>query len=441
MRVMLIDTENLGLDFALRCVADGHQVRWFRPSTTPIRDGEGFPGITVVTDWRKTMSWVSKDGLVFLTGNAKYLRELDRYREFGWHIFGPTEASADLEIIRSKGMEAMKAAGINVPPYETFDSLEAAEQFARKSDRAWVFKPLGDTEDKALTYVSHDPADLCGWLQRRIKAGQKVKSCMLQEKIDMLCELGVSGWFGPEGFLPDRWQIAFEYKKLMPGDIGPNTGEQGTVTQYVTSDKLASECLLPMAGVLGAMGHRGDFAVGVGIDKSGREWPFEFTARAGWPAFMNQIASHKGDVAQWMMDLLNGKDSLKVSQDVCLSVVCGQPPYPANNGPAALCEGNPIVIPEDAWDDTHPCSVMLQRGPVMAGDKVVMGPSYQTTGPYVLVATGTGKTVKAAQKSVYDTVKEIRFPNMMYRNDIGSSLEKKLPALHKFGYAKDMEFE
>ena len=440
MRTLIIDTECLGLDFALRCLADGHQVRWYRATKTPIRDGEGFKGLQVVDDWRESMKWVGKDGLVFLTGNAKFLRELDRYRDFGYHIFGPTEASAALEIDRGKGMAAMKACGIDIPPYETFDSLEAAEAFARKSDKSWVFKPLGDTEDKSLTYVSHDPADLCGWLQRRIKAGQKVTFCMLQEKIDMLCELGVSGWFGPEGFLPNKWQIAFEFKKLMPGDIGPATGEQGTVCQYVKADKLADEALVPMAGVLGTLGHRGDFAVGVGIDKKGKAWPFEFTARAGWPAFMNQLASHKGDCAQWMIDLLDGKDTLKVSNDVCLSVVCGQPPYPANSGPAAVVEGNPIAIDDDVWDDVHPCAVMLARGPKMVNGRVVDGPAYQTTGPYVLVATGLGPTVSKAQDAVYDVVDNIKFPNMMYRNDIGKSLEKKLPVLHKHGFAGNMRY-
>ena len=65
-------------------------------------------------------------------------------------------ASARLEINRAAGMEAMQAVGIDIPPYTTFNSLEGAEAFARKSDRAWVFKPMGVEEDKSLTYVSKD---------------------------------------------------------------------------------------------------------------------------------------------------------------------------------------------------------------------------------------------------------------------------------------------
>jgi phosphoribosylamine-glycine ligase len=51
-------------------------------------------------------------------------------------------------------MEAMQAVGIDIPPYMTFTSLDDAEAFARKSDRAWVFKPMGDEDDKSLTDVS-----------------------------------------------------------------------------------------------------------------------------------------------------------------------------------------------------------------------------------------------------------------------------------------------
>src|SRR5208282_2888033 len=128
-----------------------------------------------------------------------------------------------------------------------FDTLEDAEKFARKSDRAWVHKPLGSEGDKSLTYCSRDQADMVGWLQRQIRRGKKLQGrCMLQERIDRLAELGVSGWMGKDGFLPGKFQICFEGKPLMNDDIGPATGEQIDVAQYVDKDKLADEMLLPM---------------------------------------------------------------------------------------------------------------------------------------------------------------------------------------------------
>src|SRR5713101_2148312 len=364
-------------------------------------------GFAIIDDWRPSMPW-ARDGLVFCTGNFRYLVELDRYRELGYRIFAPTVASAKLEIERSVGMEAMKAVGIDVPPYETFDSLEAAEKFARKSDRAWVFKTLGSEEDKSLSFVADDAAELAGWIRQQRERGKALKGkCMLQEKIDMLAELGVSGWFGPDGFLPDKWQVCFEHKKLMEGEHGPNTGEMGTVCQYVDKDKLAEEMLVPMAPILRTLGHRGDFAIGCGIDKTGKAWPLEFTARTGWPAWWIQCASHRGDPAQWMRDLLDGKDSLKCSYDVAIGVVIGQPRFPYNNSPPELIEGHPISGVEGVMEDDHFASVMLGRGKRMEGGKVVDGPQYQTSGEYVLCSTVLGKTVAKARERVYRTVDAI----------------------------------
>lgn len=444
MRCLIIDAEGMGLDMALRFADTGHDVRWFKyqePNKPPTKDGQGFKGFKIVTDWREHMPW-AKDGLIITTGNWRFLHELDRYRDLGYKIFSPTVASAALEIDRAKGMEAMKSVGIEIAPYHTFKSLQEAQAFARKSDQCWVFKTLGSEGDKSLSFVSCSPAEMVGWIQNKIDRGMVLKGpCMLQEKIDMLAEVGVSGWFGPDGFLPDKWNSCWEHKKLMDGEVGPNTGEMGTVTQYMEKDKLAAEMLMPMTPILQALGHRGDFALGAGIDTKGRAWPFEWTSRLGWPAFFIQMASHKGDPVQWMRDLLDGKDSLRVSYDVAVGVVMAQPMFPYGKSPPELVEGNPIEGMDEAGDNIHPIGVMIGRGPKMKGGKVVDGPIYQTTGEYVAVATGLGKTVTKARGVAYKAVDTLKYANGMHRTDIGCKLEKALPTLHKFGYVTSTRWD
>lgn len=442
MRVLVIDIENQFLDFVLRCTAAGHEVRWCRYSPKKqLKDGDGFKGFKIVERWQDSMPW-AKEGLIVCTGNYVHMAELDRYREFGYKIFAPSVGSAKLEINRSAGMEVMKSLGYDLPPYHLMNSLEEAEAFARKSDKCYVFKTMGDEDNKDMTFVSCDPAEMVGWIRNKIDRGITLKGpCMLQEKIDMLCDYGVSGWFGPEGFLPDKYQICFEHKRLMDHEIGPQTGEMGTVCQYTTNEKLAKEMLLPMTPVLQALGHRGDFAIGVGIDAKGKAWPFEFTARCGYPAWHIQSAAHKGDPAEWMLDLLNGKDSLKVSRDVTIGVVMGQPMFPYGKSPPEMVEGNPISGVDEVWDDVHLCGVMLGKGPVMDGGKIKEGPLYKTTGEYVMVCTGLGKTIEKARKSVYGTVKNIKFPSSMYRTDIGEKLKDKLPQLHGMGYALGVNYD
>lgn len=439
MKVLVVDTELAGLDFALRCIDADHEVLLFQQTAHPI--GRGFPGLKRTDDLQSAMKWVGRDGLVVPTGNSKFVRDLDRYREFGFNVFGPTVQSAALEIDRAKGMAAMKACGIDLPHFETFDSLGAAEKFARKSDRAYVFKPLGSEDDKSLTFVSNDPADLVGWIERQIARGAKTRKCMLQEKIDLIADFGVSSWFGPEGFLPDKAQECFEHKKLCNGEKGPNTGEMGTLTQYVERSKLFDEMLAPMAPILATLGHRGDFAIGVGVDTAGKAWPLEFTARLGWPAFYIQCASHKGDPAQWMMDLMNGGDTLKVDYRPAIGVVLAQPPWPRFDGAAERVEGVPIMGMDEVWDQVHPAMMMIGKGPNMDGDKVVDGPQHQTAGEMVAIVTGLGRTVEKARKAVYGAVDRIKFSDQLYRTDIGEKVEKCLPALHKAGYCEGLEYE
>lgn len=440
MRILIIDQEVMGLDLVLRFTAAGHDCKWFRATNKPIKDGKGFRGFEIVDSWQPHMNW-AKDGLILLTGNSKYLREIDRWRDLGFrNIFGPTAASAELETNRGIGMQAFIDAGIEVLPYEEFSSMAAAERFQMKSDKNYVFKVLdGSVADKALTYVSKDPADMVGWLRRQIKAGCKVTKCMLQEKVEADFEIGINGWFGPDGFLPEKYQLSFEHKKLMPGDIGCNTGEMVSLSQYVETDNLVAEMMTPLVGALRKAGHRGDFCVGAMIDTQGKAWPLETTCRLGYPAIFGQLASHKGDPAQWMMDLLNGKDTLKVSYDPCIAVVCGQPRFPYENSPPELVEGNPISGVDDSnIDNLHFCGVMKAKGPVIQGSKIVEEDTYQTTAEYVMVATAVGKTIARARDKVYRVLEDVKFPNMIYRNDAGLKVEANLPVMHKAGYALEI---
>lgn len=439
MRLLIIDCDRCGLDIALRAAGAGHEVRLFRYSAKPTRYAMGFVDIRLVSDWKEHMSW-AKEGLILLTGNGKYIHEMDRYREFGYkNIFAPSVASAKLEIERSAGMQMMEAIGAELPPYETFDSLAEAEAFARKSDKTWCFKPMGDNEDKSLTYVSKDPADLVGWLQRQMKKGKKiVGKGMLQERVDRLIEVGISGWMGPDGFLEDKYQLCFEHKPLMSGDIGPATGEMGSITQYSADDVLAREFLLPLEPALRALGHRGDTALNFMIDKKGKAWFLEFTMRLGWPCFWLQCASHRGDPIQWMADLMAGKDTLKVSYDAGAVVVMARPDFPYDERPPSDAEGIPIRNAETVLADLHLVEAMKGIGPQMKGGQVVDGPAYLTAGTYVAVATAMGKTVTKARDKVYKVVDQIGWPDRIYRDDIGEKVVKALPALHGFGYAVEV---
>lgn len=440
MRVLLIDTDTCGLDFAYRCVEAGHDVRWYEKDTDgkTTTAGNGFPGIEKVADWRSCMKW-AKDGLVWTSSNCKFLDELDQWKRHGYAIFAPSKAAAELEINRNSGMKLLEKCGVPVPPYRMFDGLESARAAAMKADQPYVFKTMGDNADKSLSYVAKTPADLVGRIDRWIKEGINIKGAvMLQEKIDGV-EMGCSVWFGPDGYLPDRYNINFEHKKLMPGNYGPNTGEMGTVVQYTMDDRIAEIWTDDLVKALVKLGQLGDTDLNCMIDTKGKVWPLEFTCRPGWPFDWIDSELRQGDPVEWMRDLVRGEDTLKVSDKVAVGEIVAVPPFPYDVKEIDP-KGLPIETPDD-WRGIHPVCMEIAKGPAMDGNKVIETGIYKTSGDYVMCCVGTGKTVKAAKKACDKIIDGVQVANMIVRNDIGEGLEQVLPKLHKLGFAQSMEYD
>ena len=314
MKLLLVDQDGVGLSFAWRAVIAGHQVKWFldnKPSISK-ETGDGFKDIEKVDNWVPHVKWAD---LIISTSNDKYVERLDFFRKKDFPVFGPTPASAKLEISRQTGMEALKQAGIETAPYKTFPNMEQARKHVEKTSERFVFKTLGDNEDKALTYVSKHAADLMNWIDRIIKLGQQPKGeVMLQTFIDGI-EMGVSRFMGKKGFV-GQWNESFEHKKLMSSNYGPNTGEMGTIAYFTEVSKLGKETLKKCEKHLLEIGHTGDVALGFIIDEKGKPWPTEWTCRFGWPIANMMLGATEGDPVMWMKDALEGKDTTSFKEDI-----------------------------------------------------------------------------------------------------------------------------
>jgi len=446
MRVLIIDFDRTGLDIAYRSAEAGHEVRWWMPQHvdgSPLRSGDGFPGIVKVKAWQDSMKWAGKDGLILnLFNDRKITAELDKWRLFGYPVFGPTPKSAALEIQRGLGMQYFEKFGFEVPAYHTFPTLDAALAFAWKAQDPFVLKPMGDEADKSLTYVAHDPADLVSFLELKKEQGFKVKGqLMLQEKVDLLMEVGISGWVGSAGFLAPK-NLNIEHKKLMNDDYGPSTGEQGTVCKYFTDtdDSQLVDALMKFEEPLVQMGHTGDFDIGGAITKKGKFVPFEVSARMGWPSTYILFQCHEGDPVQWCRDAIDGRDTLEVDERCAVGVVMAKPPYPAMNEEPGKSVGCVVTGIEDVWEHVSPVELMIEKGPTMHNGKVVMEPVYKTTGDYICCMTAKGPDLHDAIPQVYAAVSSIKYQDRMARTDIGKDLEHKLPKAKALGFHELMDW-
>jgi phosphoribosylamine--glycine ligase len=431
MRFLLIDPHGDALDVAHQAFVNGHDVRHFiRDTPKTCHIGVGL--VNVIRDFGPSLEWAD---LIFMADNSLYLKQIDSFRAFRPKalIIGPTWDTAQWELDRRVGFRVLNDHAIDVAPFKEFADYETAIDFVKKEDRRFVSKPFGDG-DKALTYAASGPdptADMIYMLTKwRKKFGKPKDHFILQDFIDGI-EMGADGWFGPGGF-DQGWSESFEFKKLMSGNYGMNTGEMGSVLRFTKRSKLARQVLEPLGEALARCGYVGYISVNCIIDVKGQPWPLEFTMRPGYPTINIEAEVHSTvDPVERLYALANGEDCKSCVLDrVALGVVVALPSFPHSHSLAKEIDGIPIHgITSRLWPHLHPCQMRSTKGEL------------ETAGDYVMVVTAQSDTVSGARTAAYYRTKKIHIPGgMAVRDDIGERLAKQLPILHDQGYATGMEY-
>lgn len=440
MKVLVMDVEGegTGVDISFRAQEAGHEIRYWLPITRggnqrPYGDGM----FSKPKDWHSSMSWAD---LIILTGNNKYTEELAPYFGSGYPIFGTNAKSAELELDRGVGQQILKQHKVNTIPYVVVNSISEGVKHILKTNKGFAIKPWGGDANSAMTHVAKDANEAVFTLKRWQDQGLIKGQLMLQE-LRKGVEIGISGWFGPNGWL-GAIEESFEHKKFLTGDLGENTGEMGTVIRHVEKSKLFDCVLEPLTDYLHQCRYVGDCAVNCIICDDGEICPLEFTMRLGWPDFCIRQALNKGDPVEWMVDLMCGRDTLKMSDRIACGVVMTHGDFPKCRDGVGTWAGYPIEgISGDNIESLHFQQVALEEVPRVFSGKLRDVEMYITAGTYPLVVTGTGVDVTTAAERAMDTVGQISWPsNVMHRIDIGDRLKKDLPRLQKHGFARGMSF-
>jgi phosphoribosylamine--glycine ligase len=440
MLILVIDPSGLTLDWCLRCVDAGHTVKLYTKGSRSSHIGQGL--VDKVDNWKKYMDVAD---LIFSADNLEFMAEIDEYIKKGYPVFGPGKRAAKLELDRMYGQNVIKAFGGPIIPSHEFKNYDAAIRFVKENPKRYVCKPCGEEEDKTLSYVAKDEADLIGFLSKRKESAKGSPYFILQE-FKSGTEIAVTGIFGPAGWM-DFWCEGWEFKKQMNGDLGVNTGEMGTVTRYTKQSKIADILMKPLAKTLHEIGYVGMLDMNCIIDeKDGTPWPMEWTARPGYPMWnIMQPCMMNEDPAQWMLDCINGKNTLQVEYNTCVGVVMANADFPFNNRSDEDYLDFPILtddLSSEELNNVHPCEIKLSKTVKMIdGELCEDMPEWGTAGSYILVCTGTGRRISEAKDNAYKIVKKIKLGNdPQYRTDIGERCEKGLVKLRKHGYCTDWRY-
>jgi phosphoribosylamine--glycine ligase len=151
---------------------------------------------------------------------------VDRFRERGLAIFGPTRAAAAIETSKAFAKALMIEAGVPTARAETHTDAAAARRAARSMGLPVVIKASGLAAGKgvvvAKTIVDADAA--IDMMLLRGGMGAAGREILVEEYMEGE-ELSLFGVTDGERVLP--LVPAQDHKRLLDGDNGPNTGGMG----------------------------------------------------------------------------------------------------------------------------------------------------------------------------------------------------------------------
>ncbi|WP_394755037.1 phosphoribosylamine--glycine ligase [Rhodoferax sp.] len=351
---------------------------------------------------------------------------VDEFRKHGLRVFGPTQAAAQLESSKAFSKAFMQRHGIPTAEYETFVDPVAAHAYLEQQGAPIVVKADGLAAGKgvvvALTLAeAHAAVDFMladtppGVTHNLGADGSSVPRVVIEE---FLAGEEASFIVMVDGKNVLALATSQDHKRLLDGDLGPNTGGMGAYSPalVVTPDvhaRTMREIILPTIRGMEKDGipYTGFLYAGLMIDAEGRPKTLEFNCRMGDPETQPILLRLKSDLVDVMLAATepgpHGKlDQIELQWDrrTALGVVLAAQGYPLQPR-----KGDVIVgLPKETED-----AVVFHAGTAMRDDDVV------SAGGRVLCVTVLADNVRQAQARAYEVALGIRFEGMQYRKDIG----------------------
>lgn len=422
LKFLFVSWESLSGDIAWRLKQEGHDVKAYikKPDDNDVYDGF-FEKISAWEDWR---DWAD----VIIFDDSGFGKAADALRRAGKRVIGGSEYTDRLEEDREFGQEEMKKYGMPVLPHWDFSDFDEAIAFLRDQQGRYVFKPSGNvsSEQKGILFIGQEDSgsDLIEVLTHNKKSwARKIKKFQLQKFVQGV-EVAVGAFFnGTDFFLPVN--INFEHKKLFPGDIGPYTGEMGTLMFWSDTNKLFRATLEKMKPALAASGYAGYIDINCIANNNGI-YPLEFTSRFGYPTISIQCEGILNPIGEWFAKMARGEPyALRTKKGFQIGVVVAVPPFPySDKSEIEIYKDFSILFKKQNLEGVHLGDVKLVEDEWhLAGDS-----------GYALVITGSGTTVAEARRMAYNRIDNIVLQNKFYRTDIGLKWHSDSDRLQSWGY-------
>lgn len=426
-RFLFVSIDALISDIAWQVQKEGHEVKYFIESEQMKSVADGF--VPKVDNWEHETDWA--DVIVFddVLGQGEKAADL---RSRGKAVIGGTPYTDRLEDDRSFGQTQLKNYGVPIIPFQEFDSFDDAMGFVHRNPARYVIKPSGEAQNiKRLLFVGQeeDGRDIIHVLESYKKVySDRVKVFQLQRRVTGV-EVAVGAFFnGYEFVYPIN--VNFEHKRLFPGDIGPSTGEMGTLMYWSKPNRIFNSTLKKLERKLREERYVGYIDINCIVNGQGI-YPLEFTSRFGYPTISIQKAGMLTPIGEFLYNLATGKDfTIRTRNGFQIGIRIVVPPYPFEDEKTFDFNSRDRVI---IFNKRNLEGLHIEDVKLVNGEWVITGRS-----GVVMIVVGMGHTVKQAQEQAYNRIRNIMIPNMYYRTDIGNRWFEDSDRLHTWGYLREV---
>lgn len=378
----------------------------------------------------------------------------DELRAAGIPVMGPGREAARLEGSKLFAKQFMQRHGIPTGGFESFTDYGSLKSHLEQLDGPCVLKADGLAAGKGVIVCSGREEALAG--AKRIMDDREfgsagdlalVEERLYGDEISFTCLVS-----GTEARL---LLASTDYKPLLDGNEGPNTGGMGNIcpTPFATPEVIAEfeeKILKPFSAGLKADGldYRGFLFIGTMLNEQGLK-VLEFNVRIGDPEAQVVLPMVEADWPRLLAGIAAGEldtAGITIRPGACVAVCVATANYPYGKSEPAVIEGLDRVhnrglltpAPDSPPGAPPPVSIYFAGVSAEAANEAAAGDDntgaeqpygnyysnlgqrrYLATGGRVLAVSAYGADLSDARRLAYEVLGNLRFDGMKYRSDIG----------------------
>lgn len=340
---------------------------------------------------------------------------VDLFRENGRAIFGPIAGAARIESSKAFAKKIMSDAGVATAAATLHSSISGAKAAVRRIGAPLVIKASGLAAGKGVVVA------------QSIEEADRAIEMILGDRVfgDAGAELLVEEFMEGEELslfaITDGTNVipllaAQDHKRLLDGDLGPNTGGMGayapvTLAPAALVGEIADSVLIPTLNALRNAGHPFTGLLYAGLMLTG-EGPkvVEFNCRFGDPETQTILPLMKSSLLDLLSAVANGDSVLNANPVEWTDAFSVTTVLAARGYPEPPHMGDPIRLPAPP-NGIHVFHAGTKRD-AETGELV-------TAGGRVLAVTGVAPTMEEAAACSRAYAERVTFDGKQMRRDIG----------------------